>query len=505
MRATLEDIKSVIESDVLTYEQKHHILANLAERMLDPEELLGYTKEEIKAHEEGVICDLNEGIGLYRPRYILPDYNLLVKKGCKFLEIEKPNTLEELINALMIFYKHVPSITSFPVYIGELDLLMEPFITNLDKDFILIKSFLNYIDKVISDSFCHANISSKNTKAGKLILKAIGELNNPTPNITMKLDLENYDSDLLNTALETSLKVAKPSFANDKIYSSEYDDYGIASCYNGLPIAGGGYTLPRIRLGTLVKRANSEKDFFENILPSYIDLMLSIMDKRIKYLVEESNFFKSSFLVKEGFISKDRFIGMFGLIGLSDCVNKLLEIKGINGVFGKSEEADDLAIKILEFIKIRVDKHKGVYTPYTGGKYILHGQVGASLMDEDDFNTPAHRISVGNEPELPEHLNQAAKFHEFFPSGTGDVFRFDQTYFNNINALKDILLGSFNKNFRYLSFYGANSDLVRVTGYLVKRSEVEKLKNNEVVRRSTTAFGKGTNERARVFDRKEVK
>ncbi|MBR6221626.1 MAG: DUF3029 family protein, partial [Clostridia bacterium] len=39
------------------------------------------------------------------------------------------------MNALEIFYCHVPSITSFPVYLGDLDRLLEPFVVREDRAF----------------------------------------------------------------------------------------------------------------------------------------------------------------------------------------------------------------------------------------------------------------------------------------------------------------------------------------------------------------------------------
>ena len=44
---------------------------------------------------------------------------------------------------------------------------------------------------------------------------------------------------------------------------------------------------------------------------------------------------------------------------------------------------------------------------------------------------------------------------------------------------------------RYLSFYSSDSDVIRVTGYLVKRSELEKLAGGEAVLQDTTALGLG--------------
>lgn len=44
---------------------------------------------------------------------------------------------------------------------------------------------------------------------------------------------------------------------------------------------------------------------------------------------------------------------------------------------------------------------------------------------------------------------------------------------------------------RYFSAYGSGSDVVRVTGYLAKRSEIEKLEKGEAVVNNATVFAMG--------------
>ena len=93
MLASLQDILDTVKSNTLTYQQKLMCLGNIAERLFDPRELLGYTDEEWQFLQNQMICDLNEGYAIYRPRYILPDYNVYIKKGCEFLELPAPKIL----------------------------------------------------------------------------------------------------------------------------------------------------------------------------------------------------------------------------------------------------------------------------------------------------------------------------------------------------------------------------------------------------------------------------
>lgn len=501
MLAVQEDILAVVTSNALTCQQKTAQLANIAERLFDPRQLLGYTDEEWHYIENQMICDLNEGYAIYRPRYILPDYQVYLEKGCEFLELPVPKTLDDVLDGLLIIYAHVPSITTFPVYIGRLDLLLDPFLTDDATDYPKIKRFLNHIDKTIPDAFCHANIGPTDTHAGRLILQAVIELENPTPNMTIRYDKAQTSKDFAELAAKACLLVSKPSFANDPYYKSELGQYGIASCYNALPEAGGAYTLTRLRLGTIARACQSVDEMLEQLLPKVTKLALSTMDKRHRFLVEKSNFFATDFLVKEGFISADNFTSMLAIVGLADAVNHFLAHENLNETFGQSERGEIIATAIMDKLQAITDAHAGIYVERTNGRYLLHAQVGASLHDEDRANNPAHRIRVGQEPTLLKHLKQSAPYHKYFPSGTGDLFAFDQTAVDHPDAVLDIIDGAFALNYRYITTYLKNTDLIRVTGYLVKKSEVEKFRQGQAVLQDTTWFGSGTDDCAQVFDR----
>ena len=78
-------VMEIISDETLTYSQQVLALAKLAE---NEDKTLSRNPLWIKALKEGKVCDLNEGLAPYRPRYILPDYSLLMKNGCEFLELE---------------------------------------------------------------------------------------------------------------------------------------------------------------------------------------------------------------------------------------------------------------------------------------------------------------------------------------------------------------------------------------------------------------------------------
>lgn len=489
------NVLSIIQDETLTYEMKLRNLAKLAENSID----VLHAGDEVKNYmEEGVICDLGEGNAPYRPRYIVPDYEKFMRNGSEFLRIKPAKNIWEAVNNLLILYKHVPSVTTFPVYIGNIDTLLEPYIEDEEEAYNAIKLFLMHIDRTITDSFCHANIGPKNTKAAKLILKAERELQDSTPNITLKVSKDTPD-ELLIDAANTALNCAKPSFANDEIFTEDVGNYAIASCYNGLKIGGGSYTLVRLNLAKLAPKASNLEEFLQKTLPKAINAMLGLMDKRVKFIVEESRFFQSSFLVKEGLISRENFTAMFGMVGLANAVNYFVGSEKQEDRFGYSEYANKLGIEIVEKMNELVEQHYAKYCEASDNKYVLHAQVG---LDSDNGVAPGCRIPIGEEPQIFDHLIQSAPYHKYFPSGIGDIFKFDETSKRNPKSIVDIVKGAFKLNMRYISIYCADCDVIRITGYLVKRSDIEKLANNEQVLNDTVVLGYGAAKNQKVLERR---
>ena len=498
-----QEILVTLRDPTTTHEQKVTYLARHAENFMkvldEPAELDELMRCPI---ETRCICNLFEGEAPYRPRYITPDYEKFLREGSAFLQLEPPKDLFEALNSLMIFYHNVPSITNYPVYIGDLDALLEPFAQDVDDATVkkALKLFLTQVDRTILDSFCHADIGPKPTRVGRLLMEVEGELQNAVPNLSMRVSDETTDEFLLE-GVRCALKSAKPSFANDAMFRAELgDNYCIASCYNGLLKAGGSYTLSRLILSNIAKRSKSLDDFKKNQLPFVMDVMARYMDARIRFLVEESNFFESSFLAKEGFIRRENFTAMYGMVGLAECVNILMEKEGKHGRFGHSAEADRLCVEIMDQIDAFIRAHVNPYCEATGGHFLLHAQVG---IDSDHGTSPGTRIPIGEEPdELIDHLKNISLFHKYFPSGTGDIFPVDVTVHRNPQYVLDIVRGAMRMNIRYLSFYASDSDTIRITGYLVKRSEMEKLDRGENVLQNTTGLGLGAAKNCKVLDRR---
>ncbi len=493
----------IIQDETLTYQQELLALARLGESTDDS---LRYSDDYYRAKEKAALCDLNEGVMPYRPRYICPDYELLFRKGCDFLELQPPTDLMEAVNVLEIFYRHVPSITSFPVYLGDLDKLIEPFVVKEDRAFAkkVLRLFLLQIDKVLTDSFVHADIGPEDSVTGRLLLELTEEMQLAVPNLTLKYDPARTSDDFALACVRCMLKTAKPSFANHPMFTAEWgEDYAIASCYNGLKKAGGGYTLPRMRLYECSLDAKSVDDFLDRVLPYYMDLQLEYMDKRVKFLVEQSSFFKHNFLVTEGFVKRENFTGMFGIVGLAECCNHLLGIEDKKKGFGLNREATDLGVRIMERIESYVAAHEAPYCEAFGHRYRLHAQVGIDTDGMDD--APGTRIPIGVEPTMLEQLEVNERFHKFFPTGTGDIFKFEETYLKTPEAILPIIKGALANELRYFSGYLENNDVVRVTGYLVKKSEIEKLNAKKQSLNNVTVFGKGAQDGGHALERRVQK
>ena len=492
----MADIYSLVTSRKLTYEQKVNALAHAAEDTLSPLNIPERTRFYM---DKGVICNLNEGNAPYRPRYIMPDYEKAVRNGVAFLEMAPPQDFDELLTFLQVLYRHVPSITTYPVFLGDLDKLIEPFIGGLSDAEVKkkLRLFLIYLDRTITDSFCHTNIGPEETRAGRLIMEVDRKLQQAVPNLTLRYDPAITPDSYAEQAILTSLSVANPAICNDVLNRDTYDRYGISSCYNILPIGGGSYTLTRIVLPRLAAMAESREEFIKTLLPEALLCMADYMSERIRFIVEKSGFFESHFLAKEGLVERDRFVAMFGLVGLAEAANHFMP-EGKK--YGSDAEADELAEQIMTVISDFAAKYECPYCAISNHRLLLHAQVG---IDTDYGITSGVRIPVGDEPEsIYDHLRHSARFHRFIPTGCSDILPFDITGKQNPAAVLDIVKGAFAVGQKYIAFYGSDSDLVRITGYLVKRSEMEKWNKGQAVLQNTTQFGAPAYDSGHLADRK---
>lgn len=501
----IHEIKSRIERTIsdpgLTYHQRVHQLALLAEEMIDYPTLGADAKEALEAR---VICDLFEGNAPYRPRYILPDYEVALRHGSQFLELDPPTDLAEALNVLTILYSQVPSITGFPVYLGDIDRLLTPFAEGVEDAELYkqLKLFWRAVDRMLPDAFVHANVGPADTRVGRMILQIERELKQVVPNLTLKYDPAQTSDELLLEAVKTVFAVGKPHFANHPMMVQDLGEkYAVVSCYNSLKVGGGSHTLTRLNLKETVQRHVGDiEQYLRDTLPHYVELTLQVMEARIRYLVEQVRFFEHDMLAQEGLISLDRFAAMFGIYGLAEAVNLLMERAGKTGRYGHADDANQLSYAITDRIAQQLKERKLPYCEGNGGYAFFHSQSG---IDLDLGVTAGTRIPIGDEPELYQHIMAVAPHHCKFSAGVSDIFHFDNTVVNNPAAAMDIIKGAFRQGMRDFTFNLADSEFVRVTGYLVRRSDVEQYRREQRSRYSSTVLGSNAIENQGILQRKK--
>jgi YjjI family glycine radical enzyme len=494
-------VRAAVEDPALTYRQRVQLLATLAENALDPPALSAEAQEAL---DKRVICDLYEGNAPYRPRYVLPDYPKALRQGSRFLELPPPTDVDEALTFLLAMYANVPSITGYPVYLGNLDELLAPFEAALTDDELYrrLRNFWVVLDRTLPDAFTHTNIGPDDTRVGRTILRVAAELKQVVPNLTLRVDPERTPDSLVLDAVRTVFACGGPHFVNHPLMTADLGDrYGVVSCYNSLLLGGGAHTLVRLNLKEVALRTDGGvAAFLTETLPRYAGYTAELAAARIRHLVERARFYETSWLVDDGLVDPDRFTAMFGVVGLAEAVDLLQEREHRPGVFGRDGEANDLALTIVEVLDALVADLPLPHCEGTGGRALLHSQAG---LDSDDGFTAGTRVPVGTEPPLLEHLLAVAPLHAWFPSGVSDVLAFDETAVRNPQAVVDVIRGAFAEGMRDVTFNLDSNDFIRITGYLVRKSDLAKLPE-QGARHGSTFLGAGSVGRSHV-DRRAVK
>ncbi|MCX7884519.1 MAG: YjjI family glycine radical enzyme [Caloramator sp.] len=489
----MNGIIEILSDTKLDYKQKRAALSSFAENSLP---YVDISDKARKYMEDGIICNLNEGNAPYRPRYVLPDYKKYFENGSKYLNIKKPSDMYEAVNALLIIYNYVPSITGYPVYLGNIDELLEPYCDSVSERELenLLKMFLINIDRNLPDAFVHANIGPKDTKVGRIILNLEETLKDAVPNLSLKCSKDTPD-DFIKLAIKTSLEIGKAYFINhDELVKVLGENYGIASCYNALKIGGGSFTLVRVNLKEVAKISKDYNDFIERVLPDVINCQCEIINERARFIVEKAKFFESSFLAREELININNFTSMAGIFGLYECVEILSGMK-----MGFDNIAYEMAENIIKRAYELVKEKEGLYCNGYSGKIGFHAQSG---IDSDIDVSAGVRIKTGCEPEIFEQIKLEGKLQKYFDTGVSDIYIFDKTAKNNLEGVLTIIKGAFKNGIREMTINTSDSELIRITGYLVKRSDIEKYEKGEPLREGTVALGADSIKNCGILDRK---
>ncbi|MFB9217233.1 YjjI family glycine radical enzyme [Vibrio sinaloensis] len=489
-------IQNIVTDTQLNPKQKNLFLALEAEAHLP---YMPISDAVAEALEQGVLCDMFEGHAPFKPRYVLPDYAKFLNQGSEYLELDPAADFDDALNLLTIIYHHVPSVTNIPVYLGQLDDVLLPYIGDLTEKQIYtkLKRFWIMLDRTLPDAFMHVNIGPSDNIICRTILKVDAELKQIAPNLTFMYDPSVTPDDLLRQATSNICECSKPHIANYPMHSAAYGDkqFGIVSCYNSLPLAGGSNTLVRMNLKAVAQKSANRTEFLDYVLPSYSKLMIELMDARSSFLHEKSNFFKG-FLTTEKLIDESRFAPMYGIYGMAEAVNILLANEGIDEQYGHGEQANRLALAISEKLAHLVDISPVKYG--LEGKALLHAQGGISL---DEGVTPGVRIPYGTEPDPVTYVQATAAQHKYYTSGISDILTIDETVKSNPEAMFNLCKGALKLGYREFTANVASNDLVRVTGYMVKLSDIAKFKQ-QGSRKNTTFLGAEAAEKTGILDRK---
>lgn len=475
-------VQACLQDPSLTYRQRVQALARLAENTIDPPRV---SQAARRAQAQGVIHDMGEGNAPYRPRYVLPDYAAAMASGSKELELDAPTTLTEALDFLIAMYAAVPSITGYPVYLGDVDTLLEPFAQDcddaeLDRE---LGRFWRLTDRLMPDAFVHADLGPDDGRVVRSLLRVDRRLRQVVPNLTLRVDPVRTPDALLREAIATTCSDGKPHYVNHPMMCSDLgEDYAVVSCYNSLPRGGGSHTLVRLNLASSARVAGLPLERWLDVaLPDDVALVAEMISSRVQFLVEQTGFFEHDWLAREGWISLDRFTAMFGFYGLAEAIGVLG-----GGRYGQDSDATMLGHSVVARLAELVAATPIPYCSATGDHALLHAQSG---IDSDIGVTAGARVPPGQEPPLYQHIRAVAPNHRHVPAGISDVFRFDPSVGDNPDAVVAVLRGAFAEGMRDVTFDVVGNGFVRITGYLIRERDLPARPGKDQVRHSSTVLG----------------
>jgi len=483
--------RALVTDRSLSYDQTLRRLATLATEALPYPAISAACREAL---DKRIICDMFEGHAPYTARYILPDYEKALRDGVRYLELDPPQDLDDALAFLQIMYANVPSVTTYPVYLGDLDKVLAAFVTDDITDDQLdrkLRRFWIGIDRMQPDAFVHLDLGPHDSRIARSIFRVERSLRQAVPNITLKVDPAITPDSLIEDGVRTVFETGKPHFVNHPMMVGDHGDrYAAVSCYNSLKIGGGAHTLVRLNLKEAVLRHEGSADeFLAATLPHFVELTAELAEARIRSLVEEQGFYEHHWLSVEGFIDIHRFSAMFGIFGLAECVNLLMQHEGLDGTYGHDDTANALSIRLVERVAELVAARPMPYCDGGNGRCYLHSQSG---IDLDTDVTAGTRIPVGTEPGLLEHITTCAPHHHLFASGISDIFHMDETAARNPQAVVDIIRGAFASGMRDFTFNLDNNEFVRITGYLVRKSDLAAIATTGSARHSSDHLAAGS-------------
>lgn len=474
-------VAGVLRDTTLSPDQRRATLALGAAKVLPH---LPCSDAAVAALADGSICMLGEVPQPFWPRYSAPDYTRLLTQGSDYLGLRPPQDLHEALAALLAAYQYSATVTLEPVWLGNLDQLLEPYFDSVPAPEArrALRSFWTLASRLFPSSFVHANIGPSETRVGRLLLELDQECPEPI-NTTFKYAPGLTPPDFAQAAAACAMKMSKPYFHNHAMSAADWGaDYAVASCYNLMPVGGGVHTLTRVNLGKVAARASSPAQMLATAIPEAAALLCEIIAARCQFLGAESGFFTHSFLVQEGLLRPEGFTAYAGVFGLAEAVNGLMG----GARYGHHPEANAFAASVIARLAECVAAHPVPFCPATGGRASLHAQVG---IDSDVGYTPCARVPSGEEPDLYDHLHAVSVHDRHFAGGVSNIFEFEPTAADNPQAVLDIVRGGFAIGCRNLAVGPSDGELIRVSGYLMRRSDLARRKDGAPVRGDGALFG----------------
>jgi hypothetical protein len=166
---------------------------------------------------------------------------------------------------------------------------------------------------------------------------------------------------------------------------------------------------------------------------------------------------------------------------------------------GHTDWANDMAEEIVKLFHQYIKSEPAVYCDGTGGRHGVHAQ---SNIDTDVDVTPGVRIKYGEEPGVLDHIRLSSRLHKYFDTGCSDIYVFEETAKENLDGMLQIIKGAIKNDIRILSVNCDSTEFLRITGYLVKKKDMERYFRGESLREDSVVLGAESLYPGHLLDRK---
>jgi YjjI family glycine radical enzyme len=398
------------------------------------------------------------------------DYAAALRNGSLHLELDPPRTMDDALAFLLAMYPQMASTGAGPIYLGDLDALLEPFAGQLDPgagEGLLdarLRRFWWTLQAVLPDVPMYAGLGPADGRVVRAVLRVQRDLRPELVHLTLRVDPTGTPDDLLAEAVRTGCADRRPHFVNHPMLVTDLGpDYGVVGGDASLPNGGGCYTQVTLDLAESVRRHDGPHAMFlADTLVRDVALTAELMGARIRLLVEQAEFFEQDWLVREGLIARPRFTALLGVVGLAEAVDELMAREhawgadGGNARYGRDGRANALAHRMIQRLSELVEAIGMPYCEATGGHALLYAP---SAVRTGATATAGARIPADHEPGLYRHIRTVAPHHRYFPAGISDLVRFESTVAVNPAAVVAVVRGAFAAGMREFSFETVGKDL----------------------------------------------